>query len=488
MSKSFIAIDLGATSGRIVLYEVKNKTPKLIEVHRFSNYLINDKNLLYWDFNLIIKEIIYGLQKSFKITKNIVSIGIDTFGVDFGILNDNNELLKKPLSYRNNLGIYSKELVNERVSNKTLYNLTGIQYMPFNTLYQLVYLDNKMNIRPKEIILLPDLIAYYLTGEKRTEMTNFSTTNLMNVFSKEVITQSEKLNINSDIFPKFIKPGEKYGYLKNKFMKEFDVNKKIEVVAVCSHDTASAILSIPTKRSQLFLSSGTWSLLGTLLPKPNISNRALKYNYSNELGYNNQIRFLKNIMGMWIINETLKVINKKDNSITHDELNEKMLHVKPFVSFIDVDHPSFNAPSNMIEAIQKYCLDTNQKVPESYGELTMTIYQSLVFKYRKNIEELEYITRRKFNRIYVVGGGSNIEILNQMIASATNKKVIIGHSESTVIGNLLIQLKRANIIENIDEGIKMFNKNEQEYLPNQIEDYEEAYVKFLEILEAENGE
>ncbi|MFA7435607.1 MAG: rhamnulokinase family protein [Bacilli bacterium] len=481
--KAFVAVDLGATSGRVMLFNNDSALVELVEIHRFSNYLIKEGSYLYWDIKMILKEIKKGLRMALKKHDNIVSIGIDTFGVDFGILDKNNNLVQNPLSYRNNLGVVSKEIVNKKIDQEELYFKTGIQYMPFNTLYQLVYLNDVLKIKYDKVLLLPDLIAYYLTGNMATEKTNFSTTNLMNANTYDVIDEVEKLNIGQDVFPKFIENGNSYGYLKEEVMKELVTTKKIKVIAVCSHDTASAILSIPKKQSQVFISSGTWSLLGTCLTKPNTSKIAEKYNFSNELGYDNNVRFLKNIMGLWIINEVIKVFKKDNSKIDYHYIYEKMVEVRPFVSFIDVDDIRFMAPNNMVEEIKNYCQETNQKIPTTIGEITMTVYQSLVFKYKTNIEKLEKITQRTFNKIYLVGGGGNIEILNQMISSATNTKVIIGHTEATVIGNLIIQLKASGVIKTINEGIDLFEKGDNKiYEPNQVEDYEEAYGRYLKIL------
>lgn len=479
MPKVFVAIDLGATSGRIIAYK---HGLELNEVHRFSNYLIKNQQLLYWDFDLIFEELKKGLSKAFKLYDNIVSIGIDTFGVDFGILDENGKIVNNPLSYRNNLGTHSNTIVWNKIDKKSLYKQTGIQYMPFNTLYQLVYLKDIQKKMLHKVILLPDLIAYYLTNVKKTEITNFSTTNLMDIDKYEMIYDSKRLGIEKSLFPPFIYPGQIYGKLSKEIMKELGITSKVNVVAVCSHDTASAILSIPKRRAQLFISSGTWSLLGTLLPKPNLSKLAINYNFSNELGYDKDIRFLKNIMGLWIVNEALRMFKKDNPNISIYDLYEEMMHVEPFVSYIDVDDLRFTAPQDMVKEIKDYCQETNQKIPYSIGEITMTIFQSLVFKYRKNIEILEETTRRTFNRIYLVGGGTNIDILNQMISSATNKKVIIGHDEATVIGNLIIQLKTERIIGTIEDGINIFKKEEKIFKPNQQEDYEEAYKKYKKII------
>lgn len=487
MDSSFIAIDIGASSGRVVISYLKNDKFVLDEVHRFSNYLIRKEQLLYWDINYIFNEIIKGIKKGIEINPNVSSIGIDTFGVDFVLLDEFDQMIQLPLSYRNNLGVHSSEKVNNIISKQKLYQKTGIQYMPFNTLYQLVYIKDELKIEFNKALLLPDYIAYLLTGVMRTEITNFSTTNLMSATEYKMIHEAMFLGIDKKIFPKFINPGEKYGEVSSKIKDILNVKNSLEVIAVCSHDTASAVASIPRKRSQLFLSSGTWGLLGTLSSKPVVTKKASEFNFSNELGYNNKIRLLKNTMGLWIQNESIRVYQEKYPHITREQINEEVLHVEPFKSFIDVDDLRFSAPENMIEEIKLYCSETNQPIPKGIGEIIMCIYQSLAFKYRVNIAELEEITKRNFKEIYIVGGGGNIELLNQMIASVTKKTVIVGETEATVIGNFLVQLKSKSIIDDLKDGLEMFRtRKERVYEPNQVSDYEDACHKYTKIIRRHN--
>lgn len=489
MDKNYIAIDIGASSGRVVVFSTLGNKKDLKIIHRFNDYLVKEGSLLYWDIDKIFAEILFGIKKSFKEYTNIESIGIDTFGVDVALLDLNNKLIQRPLSYRNNLGLKLGDNIKESLKKDNLYDLTGIQYMPFNTLYQLIYIKDVLNINFTKAVLLPDYLSFLLTGKLRTEVTNFSTTNLMNLKTKKMIKEVSKYGIHEEMFPEFIDPGLIYGQLDEKIKKYLDIkyDKEVNVVAVCTHDTASAIVSINKKRSQVYLSSGTWGILGTLSKNPITSKKALKFNYSNELGYDNEIRFLKNTSGLWIQNEAIRNYKKSNPNISDEAIRESVLHVEPFKSFIDVDDVRFTAPINMIEEIQNYCLDTNQPVPIEIGEIIMCIYQSLAFKYKKNIIELEQITKRTFKEIYIVGGGSSIDILNQMISSVTKKIVVTGETEATIMGNLLIQLKTAGQIKDLKDGIKILKTSKEKvYEPNQVSDYEDACIKYNKIIKEKN--
>lgn len=487
MKETYVAIDIGASSGRIIALHFINGRHVREEIHRFSDYLIKDGEYWHWDINYIYDEIIIGLKEIVSRELKIRSIGIDTFGVDVVLLDSNNKLMSMPYSYRNNLGDYNNVEINKVISRKNLYLLTGIQYMPFNTLYQLEYLKQELKYDFKKILMLPDYLSFLLTNVMRMEITNFSTTNLMNMNSKKIIEEIKLIDIDSEVFSPFIYPGDKYGSLKEELKEELNIDYDIDVIAVCSHDTASAITGIPIKKSQLYISSGTWGILGTLTTKPIMSNKARTYNFSNELGYGNKIRLLKNTTGLWIQNQCIKLYKNDNPSITMDEIYEEVLHVEPFKSYIDVDDSRFNSPKNMILEIQKYCKETNQIIPQSIGEIIMCVYQSMAFKYDLNIKELEDITKKSFKEIYIVGGGSQIEILNQMIASATNKRVVTGEVEATVLGNLLIQLKASKPNFNIEKGIKMLQTNEEIiYEPNQVCDYEYEKIKYNKIVRIKN--
>lgn len=479
MESKFIAIDLGASSGRIILSYIKDGNAHLEEIHRFTNYLYNSNNYLHWDFSIIYDEIIIGLNKTFEKYSNIVSIGIDTFGVDFGLLDEQKKLIKNPYSYRNNFGDLIKSSVDQKINPFSLYKKTGIQYMPFNSLHQLFYLREHLNENFNQVVLLPDLIAYKLTGNLRTEKTNFSTTNLMDINNKKMIKEASCFNILENLFPKFINAGESYGYLKKELNK---TSNDIDVIAVCSHDTASAVLATRLDNDSLFLSSGTWSLLGTKVNAPLVSKEAYNSGYSNELGFNNSFYFLNNIMGLWIFNNVLKTYLKETNkTISNVDL---LLKDEPlFNSFIDVDHESFVNPSNMIHAIQDYCRKTNQVIPNTISEIIMVIFQSLAYKYKNKIDELEKITNKFYEKIVIVGGGSNIKVLNQMIASSTGKIVEKGIEEATAVGNILVQMKAKNIINSVESGLDLYlPSNKNIFYPQDKESYDTYYKHYTVIL------
>ena len=484
MKSYFLSFDLGASSGRAIVTVKEKNSLKLDEVYRFpiSTYKKNDT--LYWNFSDIILNIKVGLRNAFAKYPKILSVGIDTWGVDYGLISHSGELLSDPISYRDTRGKTVRDEVYNIISYDDLYCKTGIQYMHFNTIYQLAYdVKNNPELLKKadKLLLLPDLIAFFLTGAKRIELTNLSTTNFYDFKKKSIIEELEHLG---NLFPEIIYPGETYGIIKTELAKELGI-KQIPVVAVCSHDTASAILSIPLPRKHIYISSGTWSLCGTLLKKPITSEMALKENYTNEIGYNHKIRFLKNIMGLWIVNQCQEKWSEEGKRFTYSELERMALASKPFMSFIDPDAPVFAEPGNMPAKIQDYCLVTGQYIPQSIGEIFRCVYQSMAFKYRYVVERLEKIVNYQYKSIVIVGGGSNIALLNQMTSSATKKDVVIGPQEASTLGNALILMLQANVIGSIEEGKKLIKNfiGSEKYSPLQEDEYDRHYQQFCKIIE-----
>lgn len=482
MESSYIAIDIGASSGRVVVFFNNGLNYEYKVIHRFKDYLRSDKKYLYWDIDYMYDQILKGIKFATKNYSNIKSIGIDTFGVDVVLLDNKKQVLIEPFSYRNNLGLVTSKIVEKSLPRERLYNLTGIQYNHFNTLYQLVYFKEVLDLNFNKVLLLPDYFAYLLTGEMRTEETIFSSTNLMNARNYQMIDEIEKLKLNKDMFPPLIKPGETYGYLKPEVKDLIKINYDIKVVSVCSHDTASAVRSIPNLDSRLFLNSGTMGVLGALIDSPVLTSKSLYYNYSNELGHDRKVRLLKNTMGLWIQNEAIRAyINEYPNK-TLEEVRKTVLESRGVKSFIDVDDDRFTAPSNMITAINSYLRETNQEELEYIGDIIFCIYQSLALKYYFNIEELEEITNNNYDSIHVIGGGSNIDVFLQIIADITRKKVYRGETEATILGNLYVQLNADQKVDNIDNFYNMITKRENKiYYPNNDKSYENVINKFNKI-------
>lgn len=485
--KHYLTIDLGASSARIIVVNFDNQNKKIFldEILRFNDYIIksNENKLLYWNLNKIFNNIKKGIKESFNKYPDIISIGIDSWGVDYAYLDINNKILDNPRCYRN---IEIKKVISEvyeKIDKFNLYQETGIQELYFNTIFQ-IYYDKKFNPlfkKANKVLLIPDLIAFLLTGVMKLEVTNLSTTSLYN-YEKSCFINLNKLEINNNIFPNFIYPLEEYGYLKDDLVKELNI-KKIKVVAVCSHDTASAINSINCNNKTCYLSSGTWSLFGTLLNEKNVSKKAYEFNYTNERGFNNKVRFLKNIMGLWILNNLKK--DFKDDFISNYDMNKKAKDIE-INTYIDPDDKLFENPDSMKDAIDKFLLQTNQQLPNNFYEYVKMIYQSLALKYKYNYEILKEITNINFDKLYIVGGGSNIDILNQLTSNYLNIRVYKGAQEATVLGNSLILLLNNKDIKNMEEGHEIIDNSidVKVYEPNiDINIINNEYKNFLKILE-----
>lgn len=486
MPSSFLSFDLGASSGRAVVTELHDQTVLTDEIYRFDNHPIIEDDRLVWDFSVLCGNIETGLKLAYTKYPDILSIGIDTWGVDYGLLDSAGCLLQNPLCYRDGKMPSNAGETLKTLPQRTLYQKTGIQHMVFNTIFQLAadFRENPKMKRAETFLMMPDLIAYYLTGAKRLELTNLSTTNFYDPKQKKIIDEIENVGIPKRIFPELIFPGDTYGVIRPELARKLGIPQG-KVIAVCSHDTASAVLAIKMSRGSAFISSGTWSLCGTVLSKPVVTAKAFESNFTNEVGYLHSIRFLKNVMGLWILNQCRDTWEKEGNSLSFAEIEKIAMNTRPFVSFIDPDDPLFVAPGNMPERIVEYCQKTDQPVPATPGEIVRCVYQSLALKYRKVIETMESVTGRLIRKIVLVGGGTQIDLLSQMTACATKKTVEIGLKEATVAGNALILMHQAGAIQSMDEGRNLLlnQKPKKIFYPLQAEDYDQAYVRFTELLE-----
>lgn len=483
MTKKYLSIDIGASSGRMMLSVTNEKLIEFTELYRFSNHLVSEKETLYWDFDILMKNIYEGLSISFKKHPEIQSIGIDTWGCDYGLVGHDHQLLRNPICYRDSRTKGIESSVYKVISKNRLYEKTGIQYLHFNTIYQLA-VDAKMKKsilnQTKYILMIPDLIAFHLTGEARVELTNLSTTNLYNPIKRKIISEVDQLGIDINLFPSLIHPGEVYGTIQESISKSYAI-PRVKVVAVCSHDTASSVLSISNKKLA-YISSGTWSLVGTVLEKPLMTAESQKENYTNEIGYQHSIRFLKNIMGLWIVNQCLETWKKEGRQYSFKDIEIMAVSNKQKTALIDPDHPMFEQPSNMVKKIQMFCEMTGQIVPLTPGEILTTIYRSMAHKYHYAINKLEKITGETYQRIVIIGGGGEINILNQMTADICQKTIIIGAKEATALGNAMVLWSEDQNIA-IDE-CKLMAENlikRKIYEPSS-KKKQNAYNDFLEVM------
>lgn len=468
-----LAFDFGASSGRAIISKFDGEKIELEEIHRFANEPVKAGNHLYWDFLRLFHELKLGLKKAGAKYSNIASIGIDTWGVDYGFLDEKDNLISNPIHYRDSRTENMLSEIEKIVSYEEIYKETGIQYMALNTLYQLyadkLYRENVLK-EAKSFLFIPDLFNFYLTGNKYNEYTIASTSQLINASNKTWISDIlEKLGIGSEVFENIIKPGTICGILTEDIQNELAI-QKIPVVAVGSHDTASAVAGTPLKKEEnnAYLSSGTWSLLGLEIDTPIINEVSLKYNFTNEGGVEDTIRFLKNINGLWIIQQLRKGWSEKYGNVTFPDIIKEAEEAKNKAFIIDPNDDVFMAPLNMVEAIQNYCKEKGQGTPESLGEIAIAAYNGLTSEYKKVITILEEITGKTIEGINMVGGGIQDQFLCQLTADVTGKKVLAGPIEASVLGNIILQLMAIGEITSLKEG-RLIIENSFEiktYIPN----------------------
>ncbi|MGL4863912.1 MAG: rhamnulokinase [Cetobacterium sp.] len=446
----FLAIDIGASSGRHLLGYLENNILKIEEIHRFKNGLLKVNENICWDLDYLFEEILKGMKKCSEMNKVPKSMGIDTWGVDFVLLDKNEKPIGNYVSYRDNRTRGQMKKVLENISKREIYQKTGIQFQDFNTLYQLKSLPKSLINNAVDFLMIPDYFNFLLTGKKTNEYTNITTTQLLNLKTNTI--DNDLLNcleMKKEIFQKISFPKEKLGKIKKELEKRVGYN--CDVILTPTHDTASAFMSniIPDKKNGVIISSGTWSLLGMEIDDPINNELALGYNFTNEGGVDKKYRFLKNIMGMWIIQEVVRNLNF---SYSYEQLVELAKENLEFNSLIDVNDDRFFSCENMIEEISKYCLETNQRPPQNVGELSICIYKSLVRLYKNSILELEKVTGKKIDTINIIGGGCQNRLLNELLKKELDIDLYIGPIEATGIGNILTQMLAFNVIANREEG------------------------------------
>jgi len=483
-----LAFDYGASSGRAVLGCFNGSRLELSEVHRFANEPVMVGNSFYWDTLRLFHELKQGVMKCVKSgNKDIAGMGIDTWGVDFGLLSVSGELLGMPYHYRDSRTEGMIEAAYRLMPGREIYEETGIQFAKFNTLFQL--LSMKLANSPilemaDRLLFMPDLFAYFLTGEKVSEYTIASTSQLLNARSKKWSSKIiNKMGFNEKIFGDIIQPGTITGRFTKAISEELGI-ADLPVIAVAEHDTGSAVISVPaTQEKYAYLSSGTWSLLGVESKEPVINDDTYNLNYTNEGGLNT-IRLLKNIMGLWIHQECKRAWDKSGELLSFDELEAMAEKSKAFESFIDVDDDLFYSPGHMPEKVQEYCRRTGQHVPETKGAVVRCVMESLALKYRTAIEGLEKIIGYRIPVLHIVGGGSKNVLLCQYTANAIARPVITGPVEATAIGNISCQLMALGEVANLMEARQLIKNSfpNVEYKPQNTAEWDEAYNKYTEIL------
>ncbi|MGT2464116.1 rhamnulokinase [Sinomonas atrocyanea] len=450
-SPVFIAVDLGASSGRIILGRVTDSGPELETVHRFPNGVRRIAGALRWDFDGLIEQVLEGLSLAAARTRErgerVLSIGIDTWGLDYGLVDRAGKLVSVPFSYRDERSNQAVARVHQAVGPAALYSITGIQYLPCNTIYQLASEDTLQGL---QALLIPDLIAYRLTGQRRTEATNASTTGLFDAAAGEwAAGLFTSLGLPSGLFPPLIQAGERVGGLLPSVAARTRLDEAISVVAVGSHDTASAVVAVPAQEPDFaYISSGTWSLVGVELDAPVLTEASRAANFTNERGVDGTIRYLRNIGGLWLLQESQRAWAEEGLELDLAQLLEEAAELPPDGPRINADDPAFIPPGNMPARIRASVQEAGGQLPtDRPAAIVRCILDSLADGYAETIENAARLSGKTVKRIHVVGGGSQNALLCQLTANATGLPVTAGPVEATALGNVLIQARTAGIIK-----------------------------------------
>lgn len=451
MGAFYAAVDIGASSGRLMLGSVENGRIQLEEIHRFYNGLKEMDGHMCWDTQYLFGEIKTGLKKCKEIGKVPSTIGVDTWGVDFVLLDEKDELIGQAVGYRDSRNEGMDKEVYKIISEPDLYARTGIQKASFNTIYQLMAVkkQNPEQLeKAKTLLMMPDYMHFLLTGQKAQEYTNATTGQLINPETKDWDFELiDMLGYPKEIFQKVMVPGTSLGFFRPEIEK--DVGFNCEVILPATHDTGSAVLAVPSnEKNTLYISSGTWSLMGVEAMKADCSKESHALNFTNEGGYDYRFRYLKNIMGLWMIQNVKKELEDK---YSFAELCD-MAETSQCDSIVDCNDELFLAPASMMDAVAKYCKDSNQAVPETPADFARVIYHSLAVCYKKTLDEIESIQKVKYNTLFVVGGGSNAVYLNKLTAKETGLTVSAGPGEATAIGNIMVQMLAKGEFNSLEEA------------------------------------
>jgi len=454
---NYIAVDLGAESGRVMLGTIAEGRLSLEEMHRFGNGPVEQDGSLRWDFDRLLAEIKTGIGKATRSADgDVLGIGVDTWGVDFGLIDADGRLIEAPYHYRDSRTNGMMDKAFELMSKRDVYQNTGIQFMQLNSLYQLLAMrqaGSEALAKTEKLIFMADLFSYFLCGQAFGEYTLASTSQMMDMTSGQWSAPIfEKLDLPMNIMPPVVMPGTVVAPLTDAIATEIGCGK-IPVIAVGSHDTASAVLGVPGAGSHwAYLSSGTWSLMGVELPQAIVNDKSFQYEFTNEGGVENTIRLLKNIMGLWLVQECKRQWQREGEDLSYGQLAEMAAQAKPFFGHVDCDCSDFLAPGDMPARINQHLTETAQQPTDDRGQMVRLVLESLALKYRTTLEAIEDVTGQSVDVLNIVGGGIQNELLCQFAANATGKKVVTGPIEATASGNILMQAKATGQIESIAEA------------------------------------
>ena len=483
--EKYIAVDLGAESGRVMLGLVSADKLVLEEIHRFDNGPIEEDGALRWDFHRLLSEIRTGIGEAAKAAGGQVwGVGIDSWGVDFGLLDADGKLLENPYHYRDSQTEGMREKAFEMMGKRAIYDNTGVQFMVLNSVYQLfaMRLNNSTALaKAAHLVFVGDLFTYFLCGEIFADYSLASTSQFMDMrtgqWSKAVL---EGLSLPSDIMPKIIDPGTVVGCLSDEIQSELGCGA-IPVIAVGSHDTASAVAAVPAAADAnwAYLSSGTWSLMGVEIPQAIVNDKTFRYEFTNEGGVERTIRLLKNIMGLWLVQECRRQWQREGADLSHGEIAALAEKAEPFARTIDVDDGTFLAPGDMPKRINDYLVGTGQEPIADKGQMTRSILENLALKYRSITEAIEDVTESEIDVMHIVGGGIQNELLCQFTANALGKKVVTGPIEATASGNILMQAIATGQIKSLAEARKIVRNSFElkEYQPQETSRWRERYER-----------
>lgn len=487
----FAAVDLGAESGRVLVGSFDGERVELAEAHRFPNVSVRAGDTLYWDVLRLWHDIQDGLGKAVAAHGTELSgIGVDTWGVDFGLLDANDALLGNPVHYRDKRNEGMMEKAFATMPRRELFGSTGLQFLPFNTLFQLLALKTQNSPQlgmAHSLLMMPDLLHFWLTGQKSSEYTIASTSQMLDAKSRS--WDADLLNrfgLPSHILPQITAPGTTLGRVLSSVAERTGLSPATPVIAPGSHDTASAVVAVPAQgHNWAYLSSGTWSLMGIELAEPLINERVAELNFTNEGGVGHTIRFLKNIAGLWLVQECRRSWLRAGQEYSYAELTQHASEAAPLQAFIEPDDPAFAAPSDMPTAIRDFCQRTGQQPPEGVGATIRCCVESLALKYRWTFERLEELRGAPLDALHIVGGGTQNKLLSQLTADCLQRPVITGPVEATAVGNILTQAMGVGALKGLDDIRAVVRRS---FSPETFEPdagaataWNDAYAKYLRL-------
>lgn len=477
----YIAIDLGAESGRVMLGSLRDDRIQLEELHRFPNGAVRAGESLHWNIQAIMRGICDGLQCAAGREAHGASVSIDSWGVDYLLFDREGRVIEPTFHYRDRRSERGVKNLLARVTWPLIFEETGIQYLPINTSFQLAAESPERFADARHLLLIADGLHYWLSGEARAEVSLASTSQLYNPrthnWSAKLVNA---LQLNPGLLAPIVSSGTAIGPLQPMLARETGL-RDARVVATCSHDTAAAVVAIPAQGEDwAYISSGTWSLLGVEVPEPIISDRCRELNFTNEIGYGHSVRLLKNIIGLWIVQECRRDWGQRGHDFDYATLSRLAADAPPFAAFINPADPRFLAPDNMPQKIAAFCRETGQRPPEEPGAVIRCVLESLALLYRKTIRELEQLLPRKIHRLHIVGGGSQNALLNQFTANALGIPVLAGPAEATALGNILVQAIERGQLRSLSEARALLRQSIPlaTYEPADIEQWDRAWTRF----------